>query len=207
VGTGYLWLHPPAAKKARLRDINEEATKSFARYGNSKRPPDRYNSLDFIYENWSSDELRELLNDHLDDEERSVLDKHNPTISVEFGYTAKLWNQFNEKLGIRARHTILGAGIQLAANNMPQGEVIQIPLNRYIGRQNQIHFLIHFDNYTPDLGRKGFHRELVDFAKTAARLITERELSKYRDRLRANTGVAPNMLREMLIDDWKKDER
>lgn len=205
VGTGYLWLHPLAAKKARLRDINEEATKSFARFGNSKRPPDRYNSLDFIYENWSSDELRELLNDHLDDEERSVLDKHNPTISVEFGYTAKLWNQFNEKLGIRARHTILGAGIQLAANNMPQGEVIQIPLNRYIGRQNQIHFLIHFDNYTPDLGRKGFHRELVDFAKAAARLITERELSKYRDRLRANTGVAPDMLREMLIDDWKKE--
>jgi hypothetical protein len=205
VGTGYLWLHPLAAKKARLRDINEEATKSFARFGNSKRPPDRHNSLDFIYENWSSDELRELLNDHLDDEERSVLDKHNPTISVEFGYTAKLWNLFNENLGIRARQTILGAGIQLAANNMPQGEVIQIPLNRYIGRQNQIHFLIHFDNYTPDLGRKGFHRELVDFAKTATRLITERELSKYRDRLRPNTGVAPNMLREMQIDDWKKD--
>ncbi len=205
IGTGYHWLHPAAPKKARLREIAAESHRIFARHGNGRKLPDRFNNLDFLFENWSSEELRQLLTDHLDDEERDVLERHSPTIDIEFGYTSKLWNYFNEALGIRARHTVLNAGIQLAANNMPQGEVIQIPLNRYIGRQNQIHLLVHFDNYTPDLGRKGFNRELVDFAKTAARLITERELSKYRNHLKANTGVAPDLIREMRISDWKND--
>jgi hypothetical protein len=88
---------------------------------------------------------------------------------------------------------------------MPQGEAILVPLNRNIGRQNQVHFLIHFDNYTPDLGRKGFHRELTDFSKSIARSITESHLSKLRSRLKANTGVAPDLVREMEITDWKKE--
>lgn len=204
-GTGYLWLSPLASKTARLRDIAAEAKRTFERHGRGRRLPDRFNNLDFIHDTWSSDELRVLLGDQLDEEEMGVLVKHTPTVSMEFGYTAKLWNQFNESLRIRARQSILSAGIQLAANNMPQGETIQIPLNRYIGRQNQIHLLIHFNNYTPDLGRKGFHRELVDFSKSVARLITERELSKYRDHLKANTGVAPDLVREMQISDWKAE--
>ena len=51
-----------------------------------------------------------------------------------------------------------------------------MPLARNIGRQNQVHFLIHFNEYTPDLGRKGFHRELTDFAKSVAKKITENHL-------------------------------
>jgi hypothetical protein len=88
---------------------------------------------------------------------------------------------------------------------MPQGETILIPLNRNIGRQNQLHFLIHFDNYSPDMGRKGFHRELSDFAKTVSRIIAESHLSKLRHLLKANTGVAPDLVREMKIGDWKKE--
>jgi hypothetical protein len=116
-----------------------------------------------------------------------------------------LWPQFNEGLKLRPNYRVLTSGIQLAANNMPQGETILVPLNRNIGRQNQVHFLIHFQDYTPDLGRKGFHRELTDFAKNATRSIMELHLSKFRSQLKANTGVAPDLVREMQISDWKKD--
>jgi hypothetical protein len=106
---------------------------------------------------------------------------------------------------LRPNYRVLTAGIQLAANNMPQGETLIVPLNRNIGRQNQVLFLIHFQDYTPDLGRKGFHRELTDFAKNATRSIMEVHLFKYRSQLKANTGVAPDLVREMQISDWKKD--
>lgn len=204
-GTSYLWLHETASKKATVREVSAAADELYKKYGASRKMPDKYNNLDFLYDTWTSTELKALLGDGLDAEELEVLEKHSPIVSVEFGYTAKLWNTFNESLGLRAGYRALTSGIQLAANNMPQGEAIQVPLYRNIGRQNQLHFLIHFDNYTPDLGRKGFHRELTDFAKTIARKITDSNLSRLRARLKPNTGVAPDLVRELELDEWKKE--
>lgn len=204
-GTGYLWLHSFAKKKATFRQLADESQKLFDKYGAGRKMPDKFSNLDFIYETWDTPELVKLLGKELEHEERELVEKHLPTVSVEFGYTAKLWNQFNESLNLRSRHTVLNSGIQMAANNMPQGETIQVPLNRYIGRQNQVHFLFHFENYTPDLGRKGFHRELTDLAKSIARGITEKHLAKFRHLLKANTGVAPDLVRELEIGEWKKD--
>lgn len=76
---------------------------------------------------------------------------------------------------------------------MPQGEIYQIPLQRYIGRQNQIHFLINFDNCSADLGRKGFHKEIVDFCKSITEKIVTNYLNKFKPNLRPITG-APNDL-------------
>lgn len=204
-GTNYLWLHTTAGKKASFREIDKTARALFEKYGAGRKMPDKFSNLDFIHETWNTGELRAMLGNAIDSEEQTLLDNYSPTVSVEYGYTAKLWNQFNDSLSLRAKYQVLTSGIQLAANNMPQGETIQVPLQRYIGRQNQVHFLIHFDNYTPDLGRKGFHRELTDFAKHIARAITEDHLSKYRHLLKANTGVAPDLVRELAITDWKKD--
>jgi hypothetical protein len=205
VGTSYLWLHSSASKKASLRALQAEAKLLFDKYGGQRQMTDKSRNLDFIYETWTSIELQNLLAGNLDEEELNIINKHNPLISVEFGYTAKLWNSFNDSLGLRSGYKVLLSGIQWAANNMPQGEVIQVPLNRNIGRQNQVHFLIHFENYTPDLGRKGFHRELTDFAKEIARKITESHLSKVRYLLKASTGVAPDLVRETQITDWKAE--
>lgn len=203
--TKYLWLHELASKKGQLRELNKVAQELFDKHGKSRNLPDRYRNLDFIYETWTPEELKEALGSTLDEDDLEVLNEFPPTVSMEYGYTAKLWNQFNSSLNIRAGQKILTAGIQLAANNMPQGETILIPLTRNIGRQNQVHFLIHFDNYTPDLGRKGFHRELSDFAKNIAVSLTENHVYKRRDLLKANTGVSPDLMRKMKIEDWKKD--
>ncbi|TPL84515.1 hypothetical protein FJ941_09760 [Mesorhizobium sp. B2-3-13] len=204
-GTSYLWLHRHASKTSSIRELQAAADTIYAKFGAGRKLPDKYSNLDFIYDTWKHDEIEKMVGTALDDEERAVLLKHKPIVSVEFGYTAKLWNQFNDNLGLRNGYKVLTSGIQLAANNMPQGETILIPLNRNIGRQNQLHFLIHFDDYSPDLGRKGFHRELNDFAKTVARAITENHLSKLRQHLKANTGVAPDLARELAIGEWKKD--
>lgn len=204
-GTAYLWLHQSATKVAKIRDVEASARAIFEKYGAGRAQPDKFRNLDFIYDSWSTDELKKIVGPSLDTEEASVLEKYSPSVAVEFGYTAKLWTRFNESLELRNGYRVLSSGIQLAANNMPQGEPIIIPLTRNIGRQNQLHFLIHFENYSPDMGRKGFHRELTDFAKSVARIITEGHLVKLRHLLKANTGVAPDLVREMKINDWKKE--
>jgi hypothetical protein len=205
MGTKYFWLHHAAAKKTTYRELQKAADVLYQKAGPGGKMPDKYSNLDFIYDTWNADELKTLLGSAVDEEELEVLAKHTPSVSVEFGYTAKLWTTFNDSLGLRTNHRVLNSGIQLAANNMPQGDTILVPLTRNIGRQHQLHFLIHFNDYTPDLGRKGFHRELTDFAKSVSRKITESSLAKFRNRLKANTGVSPDLIREMEISDWKKD--
>ncbi len=204
-GVRYYWMYNECPKKGRFREIRAIERALFEKQGANFRHPDKISNLDVLYETWTAEELVELLQKNLGEEERTIIATHKPTVSVEFGYTAKLWQTFNEGLGVRANHRVMNSGIQLAANNMPQGETIQIPLSRNRGRENQLHFLIHFDNYTPDLGRKGFHRELTDFAKEIARKITEIHLAQVRARLKANTGVAPDLLREQKVSEWKQE--
>lgn len=204
-GTRYLWLYKSAAKTARIRDLETASKALFDKYGVSRKLPDKFRNLDFLYDAWTPAELIDLIGSSLDSEEKEVICKHQPKVAVEFGFSAKQWTAFNDALKLRASYKILTAGIQLAANNMPQGEALTIPLTRNIGRQNQLHFLIHFQNYSPDLGRKGFHRELTDFAKSTARYITENHLVRLRSYLKANTGIAPDLVRELQIGDWKKN--
>ncbi|MEP5938647.1 MAG: hypothetical protein ABJ239_09995 [Erythrobacter sp.] len=200
----YLWLHKEGGKIAKISEVDAEARRLFEKHGPGRALPDKFRQLDFLWDSWSAEEIKEIMGESLDDEENEVLEKHQPSVTVEFGYTAKLWSKFNKSLGIRTNYKVLNAGIQLAANRMPQGETIVIPLDRNIGRQNQIHFLFHFNNYSPDLGRKGFHRELVDFAKSVAKHITDNILAKLRSQLKANTGVAPDLVRELKVNEWKE---
>lgn len=202
-GIEYFWVHKQCNKKATYSEIKEIEKKLFEKKGVDFKYPDKISNLDIIYDTWSADQLLALLGKNVDAEERRIIAEHSPTVGVEFGYTTKLWQKFNESLGLRSNYRVMNSGIQMAANEMPQGETIQIPLNRNTGRQNQIHFLFHFDKYSPDLGRKGFHRELTDFAKDISRKITEGHLAYVRSRLKANTGTAPDLLREQKIDDWK----
>ena len=48
---------------------------------------------------------------------------------------------------------------------MPEGGLIQIPLIKNIGRQKQANILIHCENCSANLGRKGFKKEITDLAK------------------------------------------
>ena len=70
---------------------------------------------------------------------------------------------------------------------MPQGNLIQIPLNRNIGRQNQLHCVVHFNNCSTDLGRKGFNNEISELAKELSKKIADTFL-RFKFALQVNTG-------------------
>lgn len=200
---GYQWLHYDRPRSMSIKKLEKDSLEHFLKHGDSKSMPSKYFKLDFIHESWDSSEFDSLFSDVFVEEHAEVISEHTPSIAMEYGYTAKFWSDANVNLGIRSNQDVYKPGIQLAANQMPQGDVLQVPLVRNIGRQNQVHFLIHFDNYTPDLGRKGFAKELVEFAKDAAKVITESRVSKFRKHMKANSGAARDLERSMKIDDWK----
>lgn len=200
VGTSYQWLHSSASKVMEYSTLISAQNAHFDKYRNLKLP-DKYKNLDFVYASWDAEKLRIELGSELDADALELIARHSPSVSFEFAYTAKMWTQFNESLGVRSK--VLSPGIQLAANNMPQGETILVPLTRNIGRQQQVHFLIHFDNYTPDLGRKGFHRELTEFAKDVAKAIVDNVFPKIRGSLKMNTGASPDLMRNIALNEWK----
>ena len=86
---------------------------------------------------------------------------------------------------------------------MPQGEVIQIPLKRNIGRQNQVHFLAHFENCKADLGRKGFQKEVISFCEEISRKLIEGPFQKEKHVLKPATGARTDLKRETELDEWK----
>ncbi|MCB9150232.1 MAG: ATP-binding protein [Caldilineaceae bacterium] len=207
-GIGYYLPHNVVQKAASINEINKKNEELFKKRGANFNPPAKYTSLDAIYEQYNGQDLLDLdENDtiRLTPSEKEIIAKHNPGIYVVFVYSLKIWDAINEDLRVRSGQQILYGGIQIAANNMPQGEMIQIPLFRNIGRQNQIHALIHFEECTPDLGRKGFQREIVEFAKEISRKIADGPLLKLRGHLRANTGKKQNLRRETQVDNWKRE--
>ncbi|MBK8885342.1 MAG: hypothetical protein IPN46_01865 [Saprospiraceae bacterium] len=156
--------------------------------------PSKYKNLDAFYQHWSSADILELQKKNqikLNDEEIEIIQKYEPKVYIAYVYSVKIWDEIHRDLDVRSGVKILHGGIQIAANNMPQGELIQIPLNRNIGRQNQIHSVIHFDNCSPDLGRKGFQSEIVEFAKEISKKLSDGPLMKIKFTFTANTGASP----------------
>jgi hypothetical protein len=207
-GVEYFWPHQAVSKSATYADIIAARDDLHRRLRDPNDLPNRFKNLDAFHQKWSTIEIEELVQlgrITLDSDQMDVLHKFQPEVYVCYVYSLKIWDAINESLQYRAGQRVLYGGIQIAANNMPQGEIFQIPLNRNIGRQNQIHCVIHFSNCTPDLGRKGFQSEIVDFAKELAKKLSDGPLIKMKNTLRVNTGGAPNLQREQLVENWKEE--
>ncbi|MFL0376763.1 hypothetical protein ACH0BY_22750 [Paenibacillus amylolyticus] len=204
-GIKYLWPHLVVRKSASYTDIENKSADLFLKGKDTNRLPSAYKDLDIIYDFWDTEKIVELTNLEADDEAMDICNKYLPNVYIAYTFTTKTWDKINESLGLRNNYRIMYGGIQIAANNMPQGEIIQIPLKRYIGRQNQVHVVIHFDNCSPDLGRKGFQSEIVEFAKEISRKLIEGPLQRVGFTLKSNTGAAPDLLREKRVEDWKRD--
>ena len=121
-------------------------------------------------------------------------------------YSNELWVQLKAKLGLSKRAQFLQGGLQLATRNMPQGSLLQIPLNRMLGFQTVTHIIIHIDA-EPDLGRKGFQPEHVDLAKTIAQRLVEQYGKRYRwNLLRKHVGTV-SMVKELQLESWIDEQR
>jgi len=202
-GTSYFWPHAIVRKSQSYRDIKAKADELFATKGKAFKLPASMMNLDAIFDTIIPNELAKLVN--LEPLETEILGKYQPTIYFCYMYSAKVWPTFNESLNLRQGVSVVSGGIQIAANNMPQGEVIQIPLRRNIGRQNQVLFLFHFENCRGDLGRKGFQKEIIEFSTSVARKIMDKPIDQFRYTLRPVTGVKDDLIREHEIDNWKDE--
>ncbi|MFC3341374.1 ATP-binding protein [Paenibacillus abyssi] len=203
-GIEYLWPQKIVRKAASFKQIELKRKELFDKGKDPYKLPSTLKDLDVFYEMWTTNELIDLLVIS-DEDELDVCNKFSPTVYFGYAYSLKVWNSFNESLNIRGNSKILYGGIQIAANNMPQGELIQIPLNRNIGRQNQVHMVIHFDNCSADLGRKGFQNEIVEFAKEISKRLIDGPLQKVKYCLKTNTGISPDLMREKEVEDWKEE--
>ncbi|KAF0676279.1 ATP-binding protein [Profundibacterium mesophilum] len=202
--TGYMLPHAHFAKTGEYGNVVEKISENVEKKGAAAKLPISIRNLDAVWLNWSQSDILENV-EKLSADEIDGIKKHELRILASFMSGAKVWRRLaDSKIGYRPTANIYGPGIQMAADNMPQGEMIQVPLDRYIGRQNQVHFVVHFKNCVVDLGRKGFDRDLVDLAKSVSKKIVERNFTKIRDCLRNEDVKKKEILQGDKVDSWKK---
>jgi hypothetical protein len=201
--TGYVPPHAHVKKVQEYDTVIALLEKNLKQHGAAAKLPSKIRNLDAVSISWDSKKLVKMI-DGFDDHDKNFCLKHDVNIIASFMPGAKVWKRFAEKLfGYRATAKIYEAGIQLAADNMPQGDMLQIPLVRYTGRQNQVHIAMHFNDCVVDLGRKGFDKSFVDFAKKASRLLLEKNFTRIRDCLRNEDNKSKNLMKSDKVEDWK----
>ena len=152
----YLWIHETAQKSKAIcyEIIQKKKQELIDRHKDSNELPKTFQNKSVIHGEWhfDSSHSHKDLKLKLEEEEKELLDKHKPYVYCAYVWSVNHWKNFSNDLNYRIGSKVLSGGIQLAANNMPQGEMIPIPLGQNISRQNNAFVLIHFENYTPDLG-------------------------------------------------------
>lgn len=201
----YLGIKEFLDKVQTVNDINKKMDDLYSknRLGYGLKLPNKFSNLNAVYDKWDCDEICENLS--FNEEQLDLLKKYKITVLFSYVYSLSIWDKIDASVGIRKGNHVLYGGIQLAANNMPQGELIQIPLTKNIGRQKQANIVIHFQNCSADLGRKGFKKEITDLGKEIGRKLMDGPLMKVRTCFKANTGASPDLKRETVLSEWKSE--
>ena len=164
--------------------------------------PSKYTRLNGMYEFFNKKELKELPTNRLKEDDFDLIDNYNVTAYGYFCYSTDIWDELNDKIvNLRKGTRILRGGLQLANNNMIQGDLLAIPLTSNIGYQNQAHVLVLFSNADPDLGRKGFQPELKELAEIISVGIVNK-FKKWRKLLKIDTGSRPNIASSDDVYQW-----
>lgn len=211
-GIEYLWPENEVVKKVRLRDILEMQDILYNKGKDLKKDlPSRLRNAEVLYDFWDTQELINLaenkrLGISFSEDEKKLIKKYEINVHASYVYTVKIWDNICKKVDYRKNGKLLYGGVQISANNMPQGNLIQIPLNRNIGRQNQLHCVIHFNNCSADLGRKGFSNEINELAKEISKKIADGPFLRFKFALQVNTGTSVSDLEsQQKISDWKAE--
>ena len=191
-------------KTISYKELNSVAEKLFAEKGQGFTYPSKYKDIVGIYERWEHAEIAPVVKVPLNRYELEIIDRHKPIIILSYVYSTSVWKSLNESFGLDDDNPVIHGGIQLAADNMPQGDLIQIPLTKNIGRQKQAHFVFHFENCEADMGRKKFQKSIEDFAKDISRKILDNPIRKYAHNLKRSSGEAHDIGRQNKIDEWTK---
>jgi len=199
----YLGLEEFSDKVKSVDDINQKMDELYRKSGPNYKMPAKYSNLEGVYGNWDCDTLLSKM--YFDDAEIELIRRYNISVIFSYVYSLSVWDKIDKVVGIRKGNHVLYGGMQLAANNMPQGELIQIPLTKNIGRQKQANIVVHFDNCSADLGRKGFKKEITDLGKEISKKLMDGPLMKIRFCFKANSGASPDLRRETILAEWKAE--
>ena len=200
---GYIFPHNVISGSMDVAVIIAEQQKLITKQQDASKLPDKYKKLNAVYGFWDMAALSELTDVA---NTKTLIGDYRIKAYGFFGYSVKLWDQFNDTSAkLRKGMRILRGGLQLATDHMPQGDLLMIPLTSNIGYQNQSHIIIHFEKADPDLGRKGFQPELREAAEQLAVAIVNR-LKKWRHLLKTDTGAAPSIVGESKLDEWIKEQ-
>ncbi len=199
----YCWPHQFLRKTKSVLDIKMKDEALFKKHGAAFNRPSQFRNLDAIHATADNHTIGKLI--ELDEEEKEFFEKHSVFMYVCFTHSTKIWDKLNEQLDIRSGQNMFGPGIQIAANNMPQGETYIVPLTKNIGRQRQLHFVYHLEGVRSDLGRKGFQKEIVSFLQAFSSRFFRQTLQKYFSCLKPASGAPPDLERTHRVEEWKKE--
>ena len=199
----YIFPHQKIHASVDLADVLALQQKLIKEKKDASAIPGRYLKSNGIYEFYSNDAVRTLRNDEHYEE---LVSQYEIRAYGYFTYSTSVWDQLNDDVAkLRKGYRVLRGGLQLANNDMIQGELITIPLTSNIGYQNQCHIVVHFRNADPDLGRKGFQPELKEVAESISVAIVNR-LKQWKKLLKADTGVKPDIEKELELHEWVRDQ-
>ncbi len=198
----YLYPHTKIKASVNLKDVLNVQNKRLSQGKDASVIPSKYTKSNGIFEFFDTDEVLDLRQNDKDYE--TLVKEYSVEAYGYFTYSTSVWDQFNDTLAkLRKGYRVIRGGLQLANNNMTQGELIAIPLTSNIGYQNQCHIIVHFKDADPDLGRKGFQPELKETSEKVAVAIVNR-FKKWKKLLKSDSGVKPDITREIELHEWVK---
>ncbi|RZN14034.1 MAG: ATP-binding protein [Methanosarcinales archaeon] len=205
----YIFPHKVISHCIDLKEIRKKQQELIDSGKDDSKLPDSFHKLNGLYRRWNANDIisRDAgLTVRLDEKEKDLINKYNINVYSFFCYSTDIWDKYNDGVvNIRKNARILRGGLQLATNNMPQGDLLMIPLTKNTGFQNVTHSVIHFDEADPDLGRKGFQPELRDLSQKIA-ASTIKPFSNWKKLLKTETGAPPDIVAEKAIYDWIKEQ-
>ena len=200
----YIYPNSKINASINLKEILKWQQKAISSGKSASKIPRKYRKSNGVYEFYSNDDVLELRKS--DEDSKIIIKKYNVEAYGYFTYSTFVWDSLNDTIAkLRKGYRVLKGGLQLANNQMIQGELIAIPLTSNIGYQNQCHVIIHFTNADPDLGRKGFQPELKEIAEKLSVAIVNR-LKQWKYLLKSDSGAKPDIKKEKELHEWIKDQ-
>jgi hypothetical protein len=201
----YMYPHTKIKASVNLKEVLTLQQKLLNSGKDAAALPAKYYKSNGIHESFSTNDLLELRH-WADDNHVEIIKQYKVEAYGYFAYSTSIWNQLNDDLAkLRKGYRVLRGGLQLANNQMIQGDLIVIPLTSDTGYQNQCHIIVHFKGADPDLGRKGFQPELKEAAEAIAVAIVNR-LKKWKKLLKSDSGTKPDIAKEVELHEWIKQQ-
>jgi len=205
----YVWPHTVISSNKELRELKNVRLQLVNKGLDDSKLPDKYRQLNGLYNFWKCDDIvsrNGTFAGEFSKEEKAVAEKYKIGVYGYFGCSTDIWDKYNDDtVKLRKGQRILKGGLQLAANCMPQGDLLAIPLTKNTWYQNVTHIVVHFEGAEPDLGRKGFQPELKDLAEHIASAAVK-QFQGSRRSLKADTGAPPDIQSAREVYDWIKEQ-